>query len=43
MVADASMEERARSLHVKVSAVCFIARSVKFPLTHAPLIRVQEN
>ncbi|WP_406735271.1 GNAT family N-acetyltransferase [Streptomyces sp. NBC_01108] len=42
-VADASMEEKARSLHVKVPAVCFIARSVKFPLTHALVIRAQEN
>lgn len=42
-VADASMEEKARSLHGNAAAVCFIARSVNFPITHAPVIRVQEN
>lgn len=30
-------------MYVKVPAVCFIARSVNFPLTHAPVIRAEEN
>lgn len=42
-VADASMAEKARSLHNDVPAVCFIARSVHFPITHIPVIRVQKN
>ncbi|MGW7640410.1 hypothetical protein [Streptomyces decoyicus] len=42
-VADTLMEEKARSLHVKVPARCFIARSVNFPITDAPVIRAQEN
>ncbi|WP_198540054.1 hypothetical protein [Streptomyces sp. CT34] len=42
-VADASMEEEARPLHGKLPAVCFFARSVNFPITHAPIIRAQEN
>jgi organic hydroperoxide reductase OsmC/OhrA len=42
-VADASMEEKARALHGDVHAVCFIARSVNFPITHQPVIRVQAS
>ncbi|MET8051236.1 OsmC family protein [Streptosporangium sp. NPDC005286] len=42
-VADVSMVEKARSLHDDVHAVCFIARSVKFPITPMPVIRVQER
>ncbi|MFF0448773.1 OsmC family protein [Streptomyces sp. NPDC004609] len=42
-VADASMAEKARALHGEVHAVCFIARSVNFPITHAPVIRVAEG
>ncbi|WP_326623044.1 OsmC family protein [Streptomyces decoyicus] len=42
-VADASMVEKARSLHGDVPGVCFIARSVNFPITHTPVVRVQEN
>lgn len=40
-VTDASMVDKARSLHGEVGAVCFIARSVNFPLTHEPVIRVE--
>lgn len=40
-VADASMVDKARALHDEVGAVCFIARSVNFPLTHEPVIRVE--
>jgi organic hydroperoxide reductase OsmC/OhrA len=39
-VADASMVERARALHGEVHALCFIARSVNFPITHEPVITV---
>jgi organic hydroperoxide reductase OsmC/OhrA len=42
-VADASMMQKARSLHGDVDALCFIARSVNFPITHMPVIRVQES
>jgi organic hydroperoxide reductase OsmC/OhrA len=40
-VADASMTEKAASLHDDINAVCFIARSVNFPITHEPVIRVR--
>jgi organic hydroperoxide reductase OsmC/OhrA len=42
-VADASMVEKARALHGDVHAVCFIARSVNFPITHVPVLHVQED
>ncbi|TQL90275.1 organic hydroperoxide reductase OsmC/OhrA [Actinoallomurus bryophytorum] len=38
-VAEASMTEKALSLHDDINAVCFIARSVNFPITHVPVIR----
>jgi organic hydroperoxide reductase OsmC/OhrA len=38
-VAEASMVAKARSLHDDVNAVCFIARSVNFPITHAPVVQ----
>jgi organic hydroperoxide reductase OsmC/OhrA len=38
-VAEASMVAKARSLHDDVNAVCFIARSVNFPITHVPVVR----
>jgi organic hydroperoxide reductase OsmC/OhrA len=40
-VADSSMTEKANALHDDINAVCFIARSVNFPITHEPAIRVQ--
>jgi organic hydroperoxide reductase OsmC/OhrA len=40
-VTDASMVDKARSLHGDVHAVCFIARSVNFPITHLPVLRVR--
>lgn len=40
-VADASMVERAVALHAEVPARCFIARSVSFPVRHAPDVRVE--
>ncbi|MEU4834664.1 OsmC family protein [Streptosporangium sp. NPDC023615] len=42
-VADPSMAEKARALHGDVHALCFIARSVNFPVTHLPVIRVQNS
>ena len=40
-VTDASMVEKARALHGGVHAVCFIARSVNFPIRHEPVVHVQ--
>jgi organic hydroperoxide reductase OsmC/OhrA len=39
-VSDASMQEAARVLHGEVHRFCFIARSVKFPVHHEPVILV---
>jgi organic hydroperoxide reductase OsmC/OhrA len=41
-VADASMTEKGKSLHGDIDALCFIARSVTFPVSHEPVTRVQE-
>ncbi|HWD04630.1 MAG TPA: OsmC family protein [Amycolatopsis sp.] len=41
IVADAAMVDKARELHDDVSAVCFIARSVNFPIHHEPHVRPQ--
>ncbi|MBB1253938.1 OsmC family protein [Streptomyces sp. OF3] len=41
-VAEASMVEKARTLHGEVPALCFIARSVDFPIHHEPVISVQD-
>ena len=38
-VAEASMVAKARSLHDDINAVCFIARSVDFPIRHVPVVR----
>jgi organic hydroperoxide reductase OsmC/OhrA len=38
-VADPSMTDKAMALHDEVSAVCFIARSVNFPVRHEPTVR----
>ncbi|MGK5732998.1 OsmC family protein [Streptomyces sp. URMC 124] len=40
-VAQASMVDKARALHGDVHAVCFIARSVNFPVRHEPVIHIQ--
>ncbi|MBC3842397.1 OsmC family protein [Streptacidiphilus sp. 4-A2] len=39
-VAEESMVDKARALHGEVHAVCFIARSVNFPIAHRPVITV---
>ncbi|MCX5396900.1 OsmC family protein [Streptomyces sp. NBC_00102] len=38
-----NMVEKARALHGDVPALCFIARSVNFPVTHEPVVHVQED
>jgi organic hydroperoxide reductase OsmC/OhrA len=38
-VADPSMADQARALHDEINAVCFIARSVNFPVRHEPTVR----
>ncbi|GAB3430065.1 OsmC family protein [Flindersiella endophytica] len=40
-VASQSMVEQAHALHEKVGAVCFIARSVNFPVDHEPRVKVE--
>lgn len=37
-VADASMRERAAALHDDAEKLCFIARSVNFPVHHRPVV-----
>ena len=39
-VAEAGMVAKAERLHADVPALCFIARSVNFPVRHEPVIRV---
>jgi len=39
-VAEAGMADKARALHAEVPALCFIARSVNFPVRHTPVIEV---
>jgi len=38
-VADPSMADKARALHDEIGALCFIARSVSFPVRHEPTVR----
>jgi organic hydroperoxide reductase OsmC/OhrA len=39
-VADPSMADKARALHDEIDAICFIARSVNFPVRHEPTVSV---
>jgi organic hydroperoxide reductase OsmC/OhrA len=39
-VADPSMADKAMALHNEINAICFIARSVNFPVRHEPTVRV---
>ncbi len=39
-VTDAAMREKAESLHDKAEKLCFIARSVNFPVHHQPAVVV---
>ncbi len=43
IVKDASMIEKANSLHAKANEYCFIANSVKFPVHHKPVCIAEEN
>jgi organic hydroperoxide reductase OsmC/OhrA len=38
-VADPSMADKALALHEEIGALCFIARSVNFPVRHEPTVR----
>src|SRR6266705_3527749 len=38
-LADPSMTEKAQALHEEIGALCFIARSVNFPVRHQPTVR----
>ncbi len=42
-VKDASMVEKANSLHHKANEYCFIANSVKFPIHHQPTCRAENQ
>jgi organic hydroperoxide reductase OsmC/OhrA len=42
-VAEASMTEKAQSLHKKAREYCFIANSVNFPVAHEPACTVQHS
>ena len=39
-VSDASMKDKANSLHHEANRLCFIANSVKFPVHHQPVCKV---
>jgi organic hydroperoxide reductase OsmC/OhrA len=39
-VSDPSMVEKALALHGDVHSLCFIARSVNFPIRHTPVVQV---
>jgi organic hydroperoxide reductase OsmC/OhrA len=39
VVQESSMIEKAKTLHLDAHKMCFIARSVNFPVNHKPLIR----
>ena len=38
-VAEPSMADKAMALHDEINAVCYIARSVNFPVRHQPTVR----
>ena len=38
-VTDPAMTDKARALHDEIGALCFIARSVNFPVRHEPAVR----
>ncbi len=42
-VAAAAMTEKAMALHHDANKYCFIARSVKFPVLHQPVIEIVSN
>ncbi len=42
-VSEAAMIEKAQSLHVEANRMCFIARSVNFPVSHKPQIAFRSS
>jgi organic hydroperoxide reductase OsmC/OhrA len=42
-VAEESMADKARALHDEIGALCFIARSVSFPVRHEPTVRAVDG
>jgi organic hydroperoxide reductase OsmC/OhrA len=42
-ISDAAQLELAKSLHAKAHQMCFIARSVKFPVEHEPIVAALPN
>ncbi len=40
-VADESMADASLALHAEANKMCFLARSVKFPIDHEPRVRVR--
>ena len=42
-VAEPSMADKAMALHDEINAVCFIARSVNFPVLHEPTVRAARD
>jgi organic hydroperoxide reductase OsmC/OhrA len=42
-VADSSMTDKARALHDEIGALCFVARSVSFPVQHRPTVRAVDR
>lgn len=42
-VADRSMAEKAQALHDEIGALCFVARSVSFPVRHEPTVRAADG
>lgn len=40
-VADESMADASLALHTEANKMCFLARSMKFPITHEPRVRVR--
>jgi organic hydroperoxide reductase OsmC/OhrA len=41
IVTDEAMKDKAVALHREAHAMCFLARSVNFPIHHHPEIRIQ--
>lgn len=42
-VANSAMTAKAQALHEEIDALCFIARSVNFPVLHQPTVEVGEE
>ena len=42
-IAEESMADKATALHDEISALCYIARSVSFPVRHEPTVRAVDG